>query len=347
MKLFKNKYFIVTICTLLQLSIISGIVFGGISLMIKGEKIDCEAAATQYNANVPDTSSLFLLRPRAVVSSMIDITDQKLSSLVSSQDIESSVYSDSTATAVTKLYCDAFSIELSQADFSVLEKEYPDAYNYLSAAKQENKKWSDIETIPFGIEKGNKNAFIKACGTGAAFSASMIDGGIKELSGIYNDILLPIMESLHTGNMPSTVSFALQTKLDARKIMEFIIEKILSVIPHFKSAPISYLFEMLPDLITTYNNANDYIKRNHLDINLPELQPLLDSVFASLELEGKAFDINYIARLGTASVQPSGRFGGEKVYITGDKQSVFLYLSDYLVGLIIKENNFFSLDDIL
>ena len=347
MKLFKNKYFIVTICTLLQLGIIFGIVFGGISYITTGEEIDCEAVAAQYNTDVPDTSKMFILRPEAVVSAMIDITDQKLSSLVSSQNIESSLYSDSTATAVTKLYCDAFSVELSEADFSAIENEYPDAFSYLSAAKQEDKKWSDIESIPYGVEAGNKNAFIKACGAAATFSPSMIDGGIKELSGLYNDILIPIMESLHTGTMPSAVSFALQTKLDSRKITEFMIEKILSVVTPFKSAPISYLFEMLPDLITTYNNANDYIKRNNLDINLPELQPLLDAVFESLELKGKAFDINYISRLGAASVQASGRSGGKRVYISGDKESIFLYLADYLAGLIIKENNFFSLDDIL
>ena len=347
MKLFKNKYFIVTICTLLQLGIVSGIVFGGISYITTGEEIDCEAVAAQYNANVPDTSKLFILRPRAVVSAMIDITDEKLSSLVSSSDIEASIYSDSTVTAVTKLYCDAFSIELSQADFTALENEYPDAYSYLAAAKQENKDWKDIENIPFGIENGNKNAFIKGCGIAASFSDSIVDGGIKELSGIYNDVFVPVMESLHTGTMPSMISFALKTKLDERIIMEFMIEKTVSVLSPFKAAPASYLFEMLPDLITTYNNANDYIKRNNLDINLPELQPLIDAVFEALELEGKAFDINYMSRLGTATVQPSGRSGGKSVYITGDKESVFLYLADYLVGLIIKENDFFSLDDIL
>ena len=345
MKLLENKQFVKIMSIILAVVVLFSATAGVTVGITKGEKIDYKSTAEEYNSSAPDTSQLYTALTKEQASSMLTELDVKLNTTIAQANIESLIYCDATVTAVGKILAEAVSKQICDIKFSAVKKDFPEAYNYITQLQSESKTWSDVDVIPFGLTAGDKEGFVKACGAIGEFMGNDMLTLIVKAPGIYNDVLVPVIESLHTEKMPSFLSFVMKTGLSGRKRIEFLANKLLTLIEPVKAAPLSHLCEMLPDFLLNYTKACEYTKQKQLNLTLPEVQYILDSVFSLLKLSGKTLDTDYISKLGTAEVVKSGR--GKRVQINGDTTSVFLCLADYITGLFTYENNYSVVESIM
>ena len=335
------------LCRILVAVILFVSVFGIVGAAIRGERINTKKAVEEYNSSVPDTSFLYKDATEAQLHERINELDSLAASQIASVNIESVLYTDETVTLIGKLLGEYTDEDLDDVSFSALKKNYPDAYDYISTQQNDGKTWKDLGTIPFGITKGDKEAFIKACGAFAEFLGNDMISIFLEAPSIYNDALVPALESLHTGEMPSLTGFVMKTGLSGSARVEFIIEKILTIIDPIKEAPLTYLCEMLPDFAVNYKRASEFVNDADIDLELPELEDILDAIWKMVDMTYKPFDFDYLASLGTAEVAKSGGNNGKRVQITGNRDAVFLYIADYVLSHLTYENNYPAVEKLL
>ena len=316
----------------------------GVNKVTAGEEIDVDAKVAEYNSQVPDFSSLFEGISKEELSAEIDDLDVKLSAFIATVDINSLLYNDSVATLLVRGIAELCGRSLMSIDFKAMSNDFPEAYNYLEGLKATGIGWQGVETIPFGIEAGNKRTFIKACGAGAAHLGDTLLKVILYAPTAYNNALVPALESIHLGKMPSIYVFALQTGLSPSARIEYILEHILSIIDPIKKAPLTYLCSMLPDFIINYNKACDFINTNEkitsTGLKLPTIESIIDGLIKALRLNAAEIDYDYLSKMGTASSGKSGYTGGKRVHIQGDREVIFAYLADYILGLMTYGDNF-------
>ena len=200
------------ISLLLVIAIITTSVVG-INKVTAGEEIDVDAKVAEYNSQVSDFSALFEGISEEELSAEIDDLDVKLSALIAAADINSLLFNDSVATLLIRGIAELCGRSLMSIDFKDMSNDFPEAYNYLEGLKAAGIGWQGVETIPFGIEEGNRRDFIKACGAGAAHLGDTLLKVILYAPTAYNNALVPALESIHLGKMPSIYVFALQTGL--------------------------------------------------------------------------------------------------------------------------------------
>ena len=117
---------------------------------------DINAETESYNAEDKDFSSMFKWpATQENVKSVLDSVEAKVTEALTTADIEGLIFTDGFATTVARLTAKLCGKELSDISFAALKKSFPDAYNYIASLKAENKTWSDVETIPFGITQGD------------------------------------------------------------------------------------------------------------------------------------------------------------------------------------------------
>jgi len=343
--LMNNNKFLKCISIVLVVAIVITSVLGIAINVIGGEKIDCEQVAADYNNAKPDFSSYFTSMTEDEMTKRLDKIDAELVSIIAMVNIDELLYTDEVATLIARFTSELIGKEIADIKFGAMRKSFPDAYAFVSAQKDAGKTWADLGTIPFGIEKGDKEAFIKACGAGAeAFGKNLLKVMLNAPSS-YNDALVPALESLHTGPMPTLVEFVQSTGLSGSKRMELMVGKILSIIEPLKTAPLTYLCEIAPDFFKNYTKAAELLnskkgveKRAHLV--MPTIDGLLNEVLTKLGLSAPALDINKVITMGTASVDASGANKGQRVRIDGDREVVFSYFASYILETLAYGNNF-------
>lgn len=348
----KNKERILKIISLvLAVTIVFLSVFG-IQKITAGEKINAEKEAEAYNSETPDFSSLFKGIAENELSAELDDLDAKLAAFISTVDIDSLVYTDSAATLITKFIAELTGESLDSICSGKLKKSFPEAYEYIEKLNADGKGIKYIKAIPFGIEAGDKKAFIKACGAGAAHLGNTLLEVILCAPTAYNNALVPALEATHNGKMPSIFGFVLKTGLSPSARIEFLVEKILGIIEPVKEAPLTYLCTMLPDFIINYNKACDFLNGNEkiaekTGLSLPTIDSIISGLISALDMSSPEIDYDYLSKMGTASVSDSGYTGGKRVRIDGDREVIFAYLADFILNLFTYEDNFTVVDNLL
>ncbi|MBR3817359.1 MAG: hypothetical protein IKJ27_11615 [Clostridia bacterium] len=305
-------------------------VFGVVTLITKGEKINCKKAAEEYNSNRSDSSEIYVDATKQQLSAEMDELEGLIVQLISQLDIEAMLYSDEGVSLIGRLLGQYSGKAFDEVSFSALKKVSPEAYSALSDMQKASASWEDIELIPFGIEKGNKEDFIEACGAFGDFLGNEMLSMFMKAPSAYDDALVPILESLHTGSMPSLFGFVMKTGLSGAKRVEFLVEKALSLIEPLKSAPLTYLCGILPDFIANYQKASAFINSKEIGLTLPSIEEIIDSLWNLIGISYEPLDLEYIKGLGEAAVTKSGRSGGKRVEITGDRDDIFIYIGYYI-----------------
>lgn len=343
--LMNNNKFLkcISIILVVALVITSGV---GIAInVIAGEKIDCDQVVADYNSAKPDFSSSFTSMTEDEMTKRLDKIDAELVSIISMVDIDELLYTDEVATLIARFTSELIGKQFADIKFGAMRKSFPDAYAFVSAQKEAGKTWADLGTIPFGIENGDKDAFIKACGAGAeAFGKNLLKVMLNAPSS-YNDALVPALESLHTGPMPTLVEFVQSTGLSGSARMELLVGKILSIIEPLKVAPLTYLCEIAPDFFKNYTKAAELLKSKagvakRANLVMPTIDGLLNDVLTKAGLSAPALDIIKVVTMGTASVDESGANKGRRVRIDGDREVVFSYFAAYILETLAYGNNF-------
>lgn len=335
------------VAIILAVALVFVSVFGIFGLVTGGEKINVRKEVKNYNKATADSSYLYKAATKEELHPLIDELDMLVAAQLNSMNIESYIYSDEAATLVGMLLGTVAEKDFASVKFDSLEKDYPEAYSYISSMQSSGRTWKDLKTVPFGITKGDKAAFIDACGAfGEYLGNDMISIFIKAPS-IYDDALVPVLESLHTGKMPTLTGFVMKTGLSGKARVKLIVEKILTIIDPVKKAPVTHICEMLPDFALNYTKACEFINSRDLGLKLPEVEELLNLLFDALGMTHKAFDIEYLSRLGTAKAAKSGGNSGKRVEITGDRDAVLLYIADYAFEHLTYENNYPSVEKFL
>lgn len=306
----------------------------------------------EYNATEKDFSSLFsdnLTEER--VSSVIDSLDSRLAQELTKLDINSLIFTDSVATVVAKFTAELCGMEFSEISFNALKKSFPEAYNYVVSEQSAGKTWDDIETIPFGITDGDEAMFIRACGAGAEHFGDALALCIMVSPTSYDDGLIPLLESLHTGPMPKFKDFVALSGLDGAKRMEDITRKVLSIIEPLKAAPISYLCEVLPDVVMSYNTMSEFLKNDpsstYVGLTLHPLDELIGELVSPLGLTLPDYDLASFSKMATAVTEESGDRCSLRMSLYGDREVVFMSLVNYVIDLAGVDGNFNSLVDLL
>ncbi len=343
----KKKKSRIIIAVILSVIITFSALTGVIGAITKGEITDCKSEADKYNSSRGDASYLY----RGATKNELNVEITRLNGLVAQAltqaDIESVLYSDEGVSMIGKLLGEASGKEFGEVSFKALKKNYPDAFARLNDMQLSSASWEHIDVIPFGITAGDKEAFVKACGAfGKFLGDEMLSMALKAPTA-YDDALVPLLESLHTGTMPSLMGFVMQTGLDSSKRVEFLIDKVLTVIEPLKEAPIDYLCTMLPDFLVNFKKASEFINSSDIGLTLPDPQTIVSALWSLLGMTNKPIDLDFIASLGTAEVAQSGVNKGQRVEITGDRDDVFMYISDYFDQHVTYENNYAALEDFL
>ena len=341
----KNKPLTAIICFVLVFAIIFTTTVSVFLGNTKGEKIDCKQAVETYNASKPDFSYLFEGVSRNDVSKQLDKLEKQLVEFVEEFNIEKMLYNDATATLLTKLFANVIGAEFNSINFKALKKKFPVAYDYVVSQQEAGKTWSDIEEIPFEIEVGNKKQFVKACGAGAAHLGDAMVKVMLAAPSVYNDALVPAFESLHTGKMPGLFGFVMKTGLSGSKRVEYLINKALSIVEPIKEEPLTYLTSIAPDFIISYDKACAFINDNpaiseDIGLKLPSIELILGYALTALDLQGAPLNKELLKKTGTAKISKSGANGGKRVAIYGDREVIYGLIGDYIIDVVVFNNNF-------
>ncbi len=352
MEILKNKKFLIAVSIVLVIAILFTSGIGIILNVTAGEKIDCETVAADYNASKVTYASLTTGITEDALSAELDDLDAKLAGILSTVNIDSLLYSDAVATLVTRFTAELTQKNLDSIKFKELKKEFPAAYEYIEAQKASGITWNGIGTIPFGITAGDKDAFIKACGAGAAPMGDSLLQVVLDAPSSYYDALVPALESTHTEKMPSLFGFVLKTGLSRSKRIEFMAERILAIIEPIKSSPLTYLCGILPDFIISYNKACEFINGNekiaqNAKLTMPTIDSIIQQLISALHMTAPQVDYDQLSKMGTASVVDSAATGGKRVQIDGDREVIFAYLADFITGLFTYGNNYSVVEKIL
>lgn len=305
------------------------------------EAHDINAETESYNAEDKDFTSMFKWpATQENVKSVLDSVEAKVTEALATADIEALIFSDGFATTVARLTAKLCGKELSDISFAALKKSFPEAYNYIASLKAENKTWDDVETIPFGITQGDRDMFIKACGAGSEHFGDALALCLIVNPHSYDEALVPLLEALHTGPMPTLEQFVAGQGLDGARRMEDITSKVLTIMDRIKAAPLTYLCEILPDLINSYNKAAAVMGESAVQpLHLPDVNGLLNDIVASLEMSLPQYDFSVFTKMATATTTESGAYPGLRTQLSGNREVVFMGLATYLVQVVRYEGN--------
>lgn len=343
--LMNNNRFLKIVSIVLVVAIVLTSVVGIAVNVIGGKKINCEEVVAEYNSASRDYSSYFTSMSEEEMTKRLDKIDAELISIISMVNIEELLYTDEVATLIARFTAELIGKEFADTKFKSMKKSFPAAYEYVKAQKEAGKTWEDLGTIPFGIEKGDKTAFIKACGAGAeAFGKNLLKVILNAPSS-YNEALVPALEALHTGPMPTMGEFVKTTGLSGSARMELLVSKILTIVEPLKAAPLSYLCEIAPDFFKNYTAAAELLNskkgvEKRAKLVMPTIEGLLNEVLSGFGMSVPALDVNAVVQMGTASVDESGANKGKRVRIDGDREVVFSFFADYILDCLAHENNF-------
>ena len=313
------------------------------------EAYDAKAETEKYNAQEKDLNSIFKWpATEANVTTVLNTVEAKVVEALSTHDIESIIFTDEIATIVAKVTAHLCDKELTDITFLELRKSFPDAYDYIAILQAQDKTWNDVDVIPFGITAGDKAMFIKACGAGAEHFGDALALSLMVNPHAYDDALLPLLESLHTGAMPPLEEFVAGQGLDGAYRMEELTAKVLTILEPIKKAPLSYLCEIVPDFIISYSKAAKVLKNNKVQILLlPDVGALVNDFLASYDIVLPEYNFGIFTDMATAETVESGNYTGYRMELKGDREVVFMGLATYLVQVLRHGNNMEIISNLL
>ena len=313
------------------------------------EDYNAESEINEYNAEVKNFDSMFKWpATEENVTTVLDTVEGTIVEALKSVNIDELIFTDEFATLISKLTAYLCGRELTDITFAALKDSFPEAYDYITILQSQDMTWNDVVTIPFGIPPGDEAMFIKACGAGAEHFGDALALCIIVNPHAYDDALLPIFEALHTGAMPSLEEFVADQGLDGAYRMEEITRKTLTIMEPIKAAPLTYLFEILPDLILSYNKASDVLKKSEIQpLKLPEISDLLNIITADLGLILPDYDFSVLTKMATAEKAESGNYTGYRMQLNGDREVVFMGLATYIHQVLKNDKNLATIDGII
>ena len=142
------------------------------------------------------------------------------------------------------------------------------------------------------------------------------------------------------GNMPASA-----LELYQGGSLFYLADILTKAIDALVADPFGYLGDVLPDLAYTYGEVGsglkallDMLASSGLDlgVDLPEdFSGIVSMVGGLIGFDFPAFDVDYLATMGTANAVESGLPGGYRMAINGDQTMVFAALMNY-VGKTLK-----------
>lgn len=187
-----------------------------------------EAAAAEFNANIPDHSAVYANKSAKQWNTTMKSLDIALSTALSAANVKATIYSDSTTsmlmTKLSGLLYSALEGVAAQGGFAgmlingilknltpakvgeAMEKDgvYLDSAAYLKSVASYDE--IDSAKLVWGITPGDREAFVNAAGY-ALYPVGYAINFLSILKGIYPDVLVPIIEALGQGAMPDEASF--------------------------------------------------------------------------------------------------------------------------------------------
>ena len=330
-----------------------------------------EAAAAEFNATIPDHSAVYANKSAKQWNNTMTGLDKTLSAIVKGANLKGTVYSDATVNmllpilggllpADTKLIGKYFSVAYA-ADTLEGYGVYPAIVEYLRTIET----WDEFDASKAVWGVTDRASFEEAISYALAPNIGAVVSVLVGLRPqLYNDTLVPILESLHQGPFVDLATFkanaTVNGSLDSYKYMAQLVNYICDFVDDVLANPVSFTCEILPELTYALGNGlyavkNDTILKMFVgDIfaSLPDgLSDIIAMVNGMIKDQGyninlPAVDDNYLMTMGTAVAVESGRaeknngtVASYSVGIKGDSTMVFAAVAQYVQEVLQDQGN--------
>lgn len=350
---------------------------------------EAEAAAVEFNAAQVDHSDIYQNMSAKQWASMKGTLNATVGAVLDAVKLEETIYSDATVnmllTSVSGLIYGALEDAAAGANFlvaalikTVLKNispaavatamteagAYPEIAAYLSTVSSYDE--IDSSKVVWGITAGDRAAFVDAAGW-ALYPVGYALNLLSSLMGdLYTGALLPILESLHQGAIPSLNDFKAALNTNVAEGMHAVINPVCDAIEDIAANPIEYLCEVLPDVTNSLLEALNTLKSNSLisgmlgDVLPSDLDglfemivPMIPSILGLGEdyvmpaLNIPEIDENSLIHMGDAYAAESGLEGGARVAIAGDSTMVFAAVAQYVQEVLQDKGNQTAIGDLI
>ncbi len=317
--------------------------------------------AAEWNDSRPDLSSVYANMSAKQAKTIMTALDSTLAFILQQKNLAGTIYSNET---MSKLFLLIFG-EGTYGNYA----NTIDYYNIIGLT-QVGEALSKIHSleelkqaqIDWGITPGDSEAFKRAVFP-ALLGFQIKAGGMNiDLLTIlvigYELVIIPVFEALHTDNVVDTETMIgplmggnLEDPMATLiEMSDNLLNPLVSAINQFIAHPISYLCEILPDLVYTYGAYKAYLDQ------LPDIDTVINGLLAQVgESTGIAFpDVNVflLAHMGTAEVTSTKgpptmdesymatqqTVYGSRVTIVSDQPMVFAAITNY-AGEVLKSRN--------
>lgn len=306
------------------------------------EAATAAAAAFNEKAAATDHSAVYKNMSAKSAKQTKDALNGLLAPILKAVKVQEKLYTDATVTAIFKLLNqDVMAINASTAA-SNISADYPEAKAYMSTIKSDGNTWIDFDAskMVWGVTPGDREAFVKAVNGSSGNLNATLGSVLALLAPNLYEPLASLLEAFHVGNMPASVF-----ELYQAGSLNYIADILTKAIDALVADPFGYLGDVLPDLAYTYGEVGSeltallhMLSSMGMDsgIDLPaDFSGVVSMVGGLIGFEFPAFDVNYLATMGTANAVESGLPGGYRMAINGDQTMVFAALMGY-VGKTLK-----------
>ena len=342
-----------------------------------------ETAAADFNATIPDHSAVYANKSAKQWNNTKTSLDTTLGLVLKAVNIKKTIYSENTVKTLQGLDATLYDLVAGLADSNPLIKYalrtltpsamadamdkasvYPEIASYLRTIDT----YSDIDMdqIDWGVVPGDRDSFVKAANW-ALFPVNVAFSLLLPLLtlpvSVYDNALVPLLESFHQGTMPIESEFRAATT--NKNGVAIILNIVCDAIDDLEVAPLSYLCEILPDLTNSLAIALDTLKNNKLiasmGIELPSglsdiinlVVPMLPSILGLGEdyvmpaLNLPEIDEHYLITMGTAYAAESGMKDGARMAIKGNSTMVFAAGAQYVQEVLQDKGNQAAIGDLV
>lgn len=319
---------------------------GGVMMASAATNEAATAAAAAFNekAAATDHSAVYENMSAKSAKQTKDALNGLLGPILKAVKVPEKLYTDATVTAIFKLLNqDVMAINPGTATSNISD-DYPEAKAYMSTIQSDGTTWVDFDAskMVWGVTPGDREAFVKAVngGNGNINSTLGVVLLMMDMDGSLYGALASFLEAFHVGTMPAGAM-----DLYANGTLGYVADILTRAIDALVADPFGYIGDVLPDLAYTYSEVAVKLQSLldmlggfglSLDFDLPaDFSEVVSMVGSLIGFELPAFDVEYLATMGTAAAVESGSAGGYRMAINGDQTMVFAALMQY-VGKTLK-----------
>ena len=301
------------------------------------EAATAAAAAFNEKAAATDHSAVYENMSAKSAKQTKDALNGLLAPILKAVKVQEKLYTDATVTTLMKTFADLLKTNTGTVASNISD-EYAEAKAYIGSLKS----WDEFDAskVVWGVTPGDREAFVKA--------VNASNGNINATLGFVLALIAPnlyeplasFLESFHVGKMPADVM-----ELYAGGSLNYIADILTKAIDALVADPFGYIGDVLPDLAYTYGAVGgeltallDMLASMGMDlgVELPaDFSGIVSMVGGLIGFDFPAFDVDYLATMGTANAVESGLPGGYRMAINGDQTMVFAALMNY-VGKTLK-----------